>query len=533
MAKVLGVFTNRNALRQVVGAWLALFFCVGCARGSGSGQESASELAGKPLVLLGESFHAAAPRTDDVMRRAARQAIQSAQTLRRGIPSVSARQVVVRSLVDVVGREGKIPSDQLHGLLYDLVEPRSQLCDKASCARLLGFEIKDINPLMDQALNDVRTSRAFASSSQAKVQKDLLASLGRPPVPASREKLMGWGIPNPGPKWLLAGTCAGGTLASYGLRSLGSFQHLAGQLNPFKNTIDYRNELPKKFQGQTGSCHLFATVELFRHSLRPEFQAVKKIDIARSFAEIWARSLGGSLDQAIENEVKVFKILNIGRTLTVRDYLKKGMSKADASEIYFKEASFQIRYYPQGGTGLDDFAYFREHGAILEDANLRPLAMQDLAALGEELALVRSMLLRLATDRGQENVHPEAIRTAVRPVMEKIFAVAAESLHAPHRVPLKKELQDVEMVARTFDAKTPQDSIRDFMETFQQHGPMYVGRASHATLVVGYNSWRRRFLLRDSDDPLERPYIEVSADAFFNNLRLYYYLDGKSSATHH
>jgi hypothetical protein len=394
---------------------------------------------------------------------------------------------------------------------------------------VFGIKTQDINRELDDLLKDVQTSRTLADPKHRALKKDLVESLARPKIKSQTDALMGPGAKEgPAASAALEGTCAGGTLMAYGLRTLGSFQSVVGSLNPFKNAIDYRNSMPKKFQGVTGSCHLFATLELFRHHRDDGFKHTKNISIERTFAEIWAKALGESAEKAVENEIETFKIFQIGQRMTLRGYAGQGLSKGEAVQKALQAASFQIRFYPQGGSGLDDFAYMKEHGAVLDDGAMRPLPMKELEDLGEELALARVSLLRKSGMEGPESVSPDLIRSTMRPVMAKIFALANESRGVSGRMAVARELGKYEMVSKRFDARNMQSSIKEFMAALENYGPLYVGTDRHATLLVAYNSWRNRFLIRDSADTLGRPYVELSGDQFFNRLRLYYYLTPKS-----
>jgi hypothetical protein len=458
------------------------------------------------------------------MGRSAKRLVKVSSEARTTDSLLTPKKALRFGIIETIKQEGPIPSNQLHGLLYDILEPRSTACGGASCGRVFDVDIHEINREMDEVLAEVQNSPTLADFKHRQLKENLEFSLTKPKKISFVDNLMGTGE-MPKSAWSsLDGTCAGGTLLSYGLRSLGAFKSVVGSLNPFKNTIDYRNGMPKKFQGMTGSCHLFATIELLRHHRDPGFKNAKNIQIERTFAEIWAKSLGSSLHEALENEIKVFGILQVTQRVTLRTYEGKGLSKGEAVQKALQEASFQIRFYPQGGSGLDDFAYLKENGAVLDDGTMRPLPLKELEALGEELALARVGLLRKAGLDGPSAVTPDMIRTAMRPIMAKIFSLAEESRGKAGRMVVARELEDYEMISKRFDTQSMQGSIQDFMETLEKHGPLYVGTERHATLLVAYNSWRKRFFIRDSADELGRSYVELRADEFFNRLRLYYYL---------
>ena len=499
---------------------------IGCEGRPPSVEGDGSSLTGAGS-FLDELFSGTKPRPPAVISRAATRLVKVTTQARSSATALTPKKALRYGLVETIKQEGPIPPDQLHGLLYDLVEPRSKACGGANCGRVFGIDTESINRELDDLLKDVQTSPTLADPKHRALKKDLVESLAYPKIKSQKDLLMGRNAKGPAASASLDGTCAGGTLMAYGLRTLGSFQSVVGNLNPFKNTIDYRNNMTKKFQGMTGSCHLFATIELFRHHPDDGFKNAKNISIERTFAEIWAKSLGESVDQAVENEIKTFHVFQISQRLILRSFEGQGLSKGEAVQKALQEASFHIRFYPQGGSGLDDFAYIKEHGAVVGDGAMRPLPMKELEDLGEELALARVSLLRKSGMEGPSAISPDLIRSTMRPIMAKIFALANESRTVSGRMAVSRELEGYEMVSKRFDARDIQQSIKEFMDILQKHGPLYVGTDRHATLLVAYNSWRNRFLIRDSDDKLGRPYVELSGDQFFNRLRLYYYLSPK------
>lgn len=513
-------------IRVGVHGWVKFFLLVvvsGCGRVESSIEGDGSSLFGTGS-FLDELFFGPKPRVPSVMSRSATRLVQVSSEARTTASFLTPKKALRLGIMEAIRQEGAIPPNQLHGLLYDLLEPRSTACGGASCGRVFNVDIQEIDREMDEVLADVQNSPSLADSQHRQLKENLELSLTKPRKISFADNLLGTGQMPRSASSSLEGTCAGGTLLSYGLRSLGAFRSVVGSLNPFKNTIDYRNGMPKKFQGMTGSCHLFATIELLRHHRDPVFKNAKNIQIERTFAEIWAKSLGSSVDEAVENEIKVFGLLQVGQRITLRTYEGQGLPKGEAVQKALQEASFQIRFYPQGGSGLDDFAYLKENGAVLDDGSIRPVPLKELEALGEELALARVGLLRKAGLEGPSAVTPDMIRGAMRPIMAKIFSLADESRGKAGRMVIARELDDYEMVSKRFNSGSMQGSIQDFMESLEKHGPLYVGTERHATLLVAYNSWRKRFFIRDSADELGRPYVELRADEFFNRLRLYYYL---------
>lgn len=506
--------------------WLKFFFLVvlcGCGRVESSREGDGSSLYGT-ASFLDELFFGPKPVAPSVISRSATTIVKASSEARTTASLLTPKKALRRGIIEVIKQEGAIPPNQLHGLLYDILEPQSIACGGASCGRVFAVDIEEINGEMDEVLADVQNSPTLADAKHRQLKENLQLSLIKPRKISLADHLMGTGQMPKSASSSLDGTCAGGTLLSYGLRSLGAFKSVVSSLNPLKYTIDYRNEMPKKFQGMTGSCHLFATLELLRHHRDPRFKNAKNIQIERTFAEIWSKSLGSSVDEAVENEIKVFGLLQVGQRIMLRNYEGQGLPQGEAVQKALQAASFQIRFYPQGGSGLDDFAYLKENGAVLDDGSMRPLPLKELEALGEELALVRVNLLRKVGLEGSSAVTSDMIRRAVRPIMAKIFSLANESRGKPGRMAVARELDDYEMISKRFDSRSMQGSIQDFMETLEKHGPLYVGTERHATLLVAYNSWRKRFFIRDSADELGRPYVELRADEFFNHLRLYYYL---------
>jgi hypothetical protein len=511
---------------------LTLGLFLGCGSPALQTQEG-SGLSGKVSSFREILPDIAKPRPQAVIDQAVAKMTASGRRTATPTNGLGKRQRLHAVLAESLVQVGAIPPDQLHHLLYDLMDPASTACGGVSCSRVFGIKTQDINREMDELLQAVKTSKTLADPVNAGKKRAITASLERPRLPVGRNQVLGWGIPNAGASWSLSGTCIGGSLVSYGLRTLGQFQPLSENLNHLKNSMDYRNTLPKKFQGATGSCHLFSTIELFRHSLIPALKAVKNIDIGRTFAEIWSLNLGKSLSQAVENELDVIRILDVGRAHTMRTARSLGLSEDEAFIRFVKESSVHIRYHAQAGNGIEDFSYLKEHGAVLEDAPLRPVTMADLEKLGEQLAMARLGILQKAAAKGAVKITDEEMRAAVRPILQKIFAIAEESLSAPRRSVIARELENFEIIGKTFDAHKGDESIQRLLKDFQTFGPLYVGTEHHASLLVGYNSWRRKFLIRDSDDRLQRPYIEVNADEFFNTLKMYLYIKPTAKSTAH
>jgi hypothetical protein len=434
--------------------------------------------------------------------------------------------VLARTLVDVPN----IPPDQLYQAIRSTLE-NSEACDGVPCGRIFGIDTAEINATLDDLEHKIATNPELQKPEKRSVQAKLLASLHRvdikniwnnAKVRFSRDGKNGAS---------LEGTCVIPALQAFGLRSNPPSPGLSsGFQGPSKN-IDYRNNLSKPSQLSTGACHLFATVETFKHSKLSGLDKVKEIDIPYTFAEMWSKNLGQNVDDAIVKELKFMDDLELAHLSYMNEIfarggigdtfvsLEKGFSKA------VENFSVHTRFSGQGNNALVDYLYLANEGAVSTGHGLPPISMDQVEKIGEKLALAR---LRILEERllKKNSLSVEQKKAFLEGPIRELFAISARSKSAD-RGAIKKELTAYKLRTRPFNILKRQEQITGFFADLRDHGPLHINANSHSTVVVGYNARNKMFYIRDSDDPLNRPYTEVHQEEIFSNIRDYYFLETK------
>lgn len=457
--------------------------------------------------------------------------IEIAQLMRNIIqkhPRASSRKVPSRDdfqntlISELAELPTTIPSDQLHRGLRQMLQENT--CGGAACSRVFGLEVDDVSKVMDQAQAETNLSQVLHDSAKLRLKERILQSL-RPST--LREKLASLKAqigPIRGKSTSFDGTCAIPMAQAFGLRSNPETPaaKAARHLQDGKS-LDLRQNGPKKFQGKVGACHVFAAAELLNHSPIKNLSISRKIDIERAFVEIWMRNLGSSLDEAIGLELEALQHLNKVR----RNYLTKGeregLSKIKAFNNFVRDSSYFFWLNKQAGTASFDFDHWQKFGAPLINQGLRPLTTDDLEKMAEALALARLRIMEAETFGGDLALAYEARKDLLRQALEPIFRLGQESMRL-NRSAVKKELNAIKLTERSFDSTNPNEGIAAFLRDLETNAPLYIVGNQHATVIVGYDAKTNMFWVRDSDDPLGRDYVPLSADELFNSLDTYYYI---------
>ena len=495
----------------------ACLWLMSCAPAKSAGQPG-SDIKGllKPFALEWEQLP---PKPLDVLGRVG---ASLARTTSHGAPAIQGpiqRAALQASLFAEINALGGIHPDDLHFILRQLVADEGPACGGQSCARAFGFDQQGVNHELDLAAAVVAADPRLALPEQAALKRQLSASLGRTDLGAM---LKSWREALPGAlarQTTLDGTCAAGTRAAFGLRTAEAFRLFAHTLRAWPGSVDFRKSGPRPFQGRTGACHLYALAELFAHSPRNELIQTRAIDIQRTFVEIWTENWGGGIEQALARERNL--MANLEQARQRYRTTNPAESPRQSFDRFIRKYSLGIRYAFHGGYGKDDFNYLRLHGAVSAKSGLPTITTDELEALGEQLAIARLRLLESWAFHGQSL--PEGqFEALLRPALTRVFQLAAESKAAERQV-VKDELARRRLVYQIFDGGDPAQ-VGAFLRDLRRQGPLYIEGRGHATTVVGYDSVKRLFYIRDSDDPLERTYVEVDADELFNYLKAYAYL---------
>jgi hypothetical protein len=287
--------------------------------------------------------------------------------------------------------------------------------------------------------------------------------------------------------------------------------------------MDFRQNSPKKFQGKVGACHVFATAELLNHTRFPEIKISKQIDIERTFLEIWARTLGSSLDEAVDLELESLQHLSKVRREHMARGDREGASKTKSFNSFVKESSYFFWLYKQAGTAEFDFDHIQKLGAPLVHQRVNPITIDDLEKMGESIALARLRIMEAETFGENLALSRESRVNMLREAFKPIFQLAQESMKWDRSL-IKKELQQFKLESRDFDSSRPSESIASFLTELRSKGPLYIVGNQHATVVVGFEPQKKVFWIRDSDDPLSRDYVTLYADELFNSLKSYYFI---------
>jgi hypothetical protein len=379
---------------------------------------------------------------------------------------------------------------------------------------------------MDDMVRAVRESPTLSQENRRPLREKLLASLRRP------DRKFIWdgskvGLTRDGRNFSsLDGTCVVPALQAFGLRTLGGYPDFLNRLKGGKNSIDYRNNSPKPSQLSTGACHLFATVEMFKHVKNPGLSASKTIDIPYTFAEIWSFKLGLNAEDAITKELKFLDSLESAQLEYINELAVKDGVSANVKnrELLFKQAvdrfGMQMRFEGHGNSPFGDFRYISTNGAVHAGHSLPPLSMEQIESLGEKIALARLRVVEQTVLRKAPMTASEK-RAFVEGPIRELFTIADRSRKAP-RETVKNEVKLYKLEFRPFNVANKPQLEEKFFNDLRLHGPVHIDVNSHSTIVAGYDARKRVFFIRDSDDPLNRPYTEVHQDELFAQLKAYY-----------
>jgi hypothetical protein len=424
-----------------------------------------------------------------------------------------------------------IAPDQTYQIIRTTLEDPDG-CAGVSCGRIFGIAKNDINPLMDDLEQAVRSSGKLSETENRSLRDKILSSLQRM-SPESSWKRAKKGLTRDGQNFSsLSGTCAVPALQALGLRSLGSYPDFLSRLKGSKSRIDYRNQTPKPSQLSTGACHLFATVELFKHAKGQSFNASKNIDLPYTFAEIWSSKLGLNADDAINKELKFLESLEKAQLDLMQNIMisnaanPSSKSREELFKIAVNEYGLQMRFEGHGNSPLGDFRYLSSNGAVQAGHSLPKVSMEQIETLGEKLALARLRVVE-QTVLKQKPMTPDVKKALIEGPIKELFAIAERSRKAS-RDAVKNELKQVKLELKAFNVSNKPELEQQFFSDLKTFGPIHVDVNSHSTAVVAYDPQKKLFFVRDSDDPLNRPYTGIHQDELFAQLRAYYIMRPKN-----
>lgn len=433
--------------------------------------------------------------------------------------NTSAKTILREELIRAVEKNAGVSPDSVHRTLRMLVDDDANLCAGTSCARILGFGKKDVNRLMDEAAHAVEISPTLAKPEQKERKTRILASFTSRLREAATQKIVSFLPLRKGLPAAFEGTCAVSTEVSFGLRSKANPFFLPSSWLRDKKTIDFRTKNPKSFQGNTGACHVFAFAEMLKGAPIPEVSHLKNLDVERTFVEIWARSLGRNLEEALIKEVETIT----GRGQRVREHVAEAKAQGQTAEQAYapwnEHLPYAWRMGDQEGNAVVDFEHIFLYGAVLKDSGLPRITIQQVESLTDDLMNARLDLIRRMALQGEALDKTAVARAMVAP-MRALFKVAEEAT-AAHRAVAREEISKLTYRATVFDRTRLSQSIEQFMSDFARTGPLYIHRESHATAVVAYDAKAKLFYIRDSSDPKKRAYTPVDYDEFFNYLTGY------------
>ena len=422
------------------------------------------------------------------------------------------------------------PPDQLYQAIRNTLE-NSEACDGVPCGRVFGLDTSEINATLDDLERKVATNPELKKPEKRALRDKLLASLHRVDIKNiwnSAKVRFSRDGKNEAP---LEGTCAIPALQAFGLRSN---PPSAGLLSGYKGTIkniDYRNNLPKSSQLGTGACHIFATIETFKHSKLSGLEKAKNIDIPYTFAEIWSKNLGQNADEALGKELKFMEELEEAHLSYMNELFFSGgfgdslipLDKAFSRAV--ENFSIYTRFSGHGNSPTLDYFYLANEGAVSVGHGLPKISMEQVETLGEKLALARLRILEESLLK-KKSMSVEQKKAYLEGPIRELFAISARSRGAD-RSAIQKELKAYKLQMRPFSVLKRNEQEAEFFADLRDHGPIHINANSHSTVVVGYNSQNKIFYIRDSDDPLNRPYTEVYQEEIFSNIRAYYFLEPK------
>ncbi len=422
-------------------------------------------------------------------------------------------------LLSILAQEKGIHPDQLHRVVSEVVgASRGEHCGGVSCSRVFGFDETQVNQELDQIAETVNKDPRLKAESLRDLRRDLTGSFqtfdrqsyfSRLKAMFSRDQLGGRA---------LEGTCIPTPFQAFGMRGNEAIKGLGQMLATLTGKIDLRKSGPQKFQGVTGSCHMHALLELIDHSRYGDLKATRDIDRERLFMEIWSKNLGENVDQAVQMEIfSLEKISQARARFMSQEMRSRDLNTRQAFDKFINVNRIGLRFSGQGGYGDADFMYLRQFGAVTKSAGLPPLSLEEIEGMGEELAIARLRVLERETF-GPFDITPQKKAEILRPALERIFAKVNEWSEAP-RGQVKEELYSYRYIREEIDTEAPEKTARQLQRLLASKGPVYVESDFHATALVGYDPWSTTFLIRDTDDPLRRPYVAHTAQEFFQYAR--------------
>ena len=425
------------------------------------------------------------------------------------------------SLLSFLAQEKGVHPDQLHRLLSEVVGvSRGGDCDGVSCARVFGFDETQVNEELDQISEAVNKDSRLKAESLRDLRRDLTGSFQTFDRRGYFSRLKAIFNKDQLGERALDGTCIPTPFQAFGMRGNEAIKGLGQKLATLTGKIDLRKSGPQLFQGVTGACHLHALLELIDHSHYRDLKATRNIDRERLFMEIWSKNLGENTDQAVQMEIFSLEKMSQARARYMSQEMRvHDLDTRKAFDKFIKVNRIGLRFSGQGGYGNADFMYLRQFGAVTKSAGLPPLSLEEIEGLGEQLALARLRILERDTF-GPFDLTPEKKAEILRPALERIFAKVDEWAKAP-RGQVKEELYSYRYIREQIETETPEETARQLRRLLASRGPLYVESDFHATALVGYDPGTRTFLIRDTDDPLRRPYVAHTAQEFFQYARYF------------
>jgi hypothetical protein len=415
-----------------------------------------------------------------------------------------------------------ISAAETHRLIYDAVSKTA--CDgSSSCRRFLP--VGSINKVMDDA---------YALSTQTKElsggQGNFIPELTTPPrsarpfLPVSRRSL------------LISG-CAS-FLAAWSLRDDGAYASVS-PLNSKISSYDLRYSGYKPAQSATSTCHIFASLEMLRHS--PQLTETKKIDRMRFVAELWAHQYGPTYEEALKKEIQFIRSESTRLLELLNQKIKeKEDSGQPVTDKTKKDMIWDLLTANddwigpnQGGYAVDDFAYLQKFGALTEQNNLPKVSIEELVTITEKIENERLAYLYTLLLHGENSVSDGRITGDIGPYIKKIYKIADDNWSVDggqlQRTKIRKELSQFSLEYKYIDKKDMSNSIAKFMGYLQFKQPAVLSvktsnGGGHAITLVGYDSSKEVFFVRNSATGVFPEYLELNADELFQNLFRYAFL---------
>jgi hypothetical protein len=316
------------------------------------------------------------------------------------------------------------------------------------------------------------------------------------------------------------GTCGVPASVAYGAAASGAPSPTSGH----HRTIDFRHDRPKPFQGATGACHVFSMISMIDHSHHADLQQIGTIDPNRTFLDYWAASLGGSVEDALDRELRYLRQLTGSLKAGAERDTKAGVPAAMAHEKWRYRAARHVLMYGQGGHAITDFLRFRLWGAVMQDSSIPPLSLGELERLSLEVGDAR---MEVVDALMESDLTEYQIYLIMRKPLEKVFQLAKDNRR--FRRPLENKLGHYTLDKVLFDQAHNQESAKKFFQALETYGPLGISRNSHATTVVAYDKDKRVFYVADSADRFAKDYTPISEAALLSNLKAYYVLKQTTS----